>query len=93
MPNIDTHVAISLERTGREYREVHEWIDNPEHKLAHHDLSRVAEFVREITALFGPDAADEYTRHLQEDVRLRFTSAAGDDQKHAETLCFFGCRL
>ncbi|MEO5336622.1 MAG: hypothetical protein H7841_06995 [Magnetospirillum sp. WYHS-4] len=93
MPPIERHVAISLERTGQEFREVHEWIDAPEHKLAHHDLSRVAEFAREITALFGPEAADEYTRHLQEDVKMRFTMIAGDTgEKLAETLAFFGCK-
>ena len=98
MPNTDTHVAISLQRIGKEHRELHVWIDAPEDKLAHHDLSRVAEFSRQIVAKFGEDAADEYVRHLQEDVRYRLTMIAKEPTiskeiaaRVAEMHAFFGC--
>jgi len=29
MPKIDVHLKESLERTGREFKELHEWIDAP----------------------------------------------------------------
>ena len=32
MPELNVHIASSLARTGKEYREVHEWIDNVETK-------------------------------------------------------------
>ena len=28
MPELEVHIATSLARTGKEYREVHAWIDN-----------------------------------------------------------------
>lgn len=34
MPPIDKHIKVSMERTEKEYREVHEWLDaDPEVKL------------------------------------------------------------
>lgn len=99
MPPIDIHIAISLQRTGKDFREVHEWIDATEDKLAHHDLSRIAEFSRQLVARFGETAADEYVRHLQEDIRHRLGAIARDahvpgqvEAKVADALAFFGCK-
>lgn len=33
MPSVDTHCAISKDRTGFDFRELHEWIDAPYKKL------------------------------------------------------------
>ena len=27
MPSIEKHIELSLERTGKEYKEIHEWMD------------------------------------------------------------------
>ena len=32
MPTIEKHIQKSIERTGKEYKEIHEWIDDPEKK-------------------------------------------------------------
>ena len=41
MPELEVHIAASLARTGKEYREVHAWIDNAETKYERHDFSKV----------------------------------------------------
>ena len=41
MPELHTHIQSSLTRTGKEYREVHEWIDNMDTKYERHDFSQV----------------------------------------------------
>jgi hypothetical protein len=38
MPSIEKHIEISLRRTGKPYREVHEWIDDPQKKNERHDI-------------------------------------------------------
>ena len=92
MPKIDAHIARSVERTGKEYREVHEWIDHPEHKVERHDIGRVLEFARIITEAYGAEAAEEYVRHLQDDVQCRFNGMVQDLQTRlADALGYFGC--
>jgi hypothetical protein len=41
MPSIEKHAESSMERTNKNYLEVHEWMDDPEHKAARHDITRV----------------------------------------------------
>ena len=38
MPSIEKHVEISQQRTNQSHREVHEWIDDPQHKEERHDI-------------------------------------------------------
>ena len=40
MPSIEKHVEGSSKRTSKSYREVHEWIDDPDHKNERHDITR-----------------------------------------------------
>ncbi|MBI5551796.1 MAG: hypothetical protein HY911_09840, partial [Desulfobacterales bacterium] len=44
MPSIEKHIEVSTQRTGKSYREVHEWIDDPQYKNERHDITRVLEF-------------------------------------------------
>ena len=41
MPELSVHIQSSVNRTGKEYREVHEWIDNMDTKYERHDFSQV----------------------------------------------------
>jgi hypothetical protein len=34
MSPIEKHIQISIERTGKDYRDIHEWIDHPEKNLS-----------------------------------------------------------
>jgi hypothetical protein len=46
MPNIEEHSRISLARTGKDYAEIHEWMDrDPEKKVERHNVSRICEFI------------------------------------------------
>jgi uncharacterized protein len=44
MPAIDVHSKTSALRTGKEYREVHEFVDAPGKKDERHDIKKIFEF-------------------------------------------------
>ncbi len=93
MPPIDKHMQESSERTGKDYREIHEWIDNPESKIERHDLSRVLEFGNMFQAKYGDEGAHEYVRHLQDDLKARFRHLLEDVEKLiSDHLNYFGCK-
>jgi|GEM_PF-2685740 len=56
MPELNVHIQSSLNRTGKEYREVHQWIDNPETKYERHDFSKVLENAKMFTEQYGEEA-------------------------------------
>lgn len=72
MPELSVHIASSVARTGKEYREVHEWIDDAEKKYERHDFSKVLENAAMFREKYGEEAAQEYVNHLVEDLRCRF---------------------
>ncbi len=92
MPPIDKHTEKSLTRTGKDYREVHEWIDNPETKTERHDLGRILEFAKMFEEKYGEEGAREYVQHLQDDVQGRFGHLLEDVEKLiSDNLKYFGC--
>lgn len=72
MPSIEKHVAASLKRTGREYLEVHQWIDDPEKKNERHDINAIPDNFQMFKEKYGEEAAREYVRHLSDDLKGRF---------------------
>lgn len=91
MPPIKKHVAASLERTGKEYKEVHEWIDDPENKNERHDFTRVLEFAKMFTEKYGEEAAQEYVFHLSDDLKGKFGHVIEDAEEAAKSaLTYFG---
>ncbi len=78
MPSIEKHVEISMQRTGKPYREVHEWIDEPQHKNERHDITRVREFSRMFEDKYGETAAQEYVHHLADDLNGKFNHLIDD---------------
>jgi hypothetical protein len=60
MPSIEKHADISKQRTGKAYQQVHEWIDDPQHKGERHDITRVLKFSRMFREKYGEEAAREY---------------------------------
>jgi hypothetical protein len=67
MPSIEKHIEISKQRTGKPYRRLHAWIDDPEEREKRHDLNRILEFSREIAAEYGEEGAREYVQHIADD--------------------------
>ena len=72
MPPTKQHYASSLERTGNEWKEVHDWVDHPDHKNERHDFTRIADFTPIILEKFGEDGVKEYINHLREDMDKKF---------------------
>jgi len=73
MPNIEEHVKISLARTGKDYAQIHEWMDkDPGKKAERHDVSRICEFGSIIRAKYGEEGLNEYVQHIYDDVIARY---------------------
>jgi hypothetical protein len=84
-------VASSLARTGKEYREVHEWIDNAETKYERHDFSKVLVNAAMFREKYGEEAAQEYVEHLVDDLRCRFGKQLASHQTAMpDCLKYFG---
>ncbi len=93
MPSIEKHVETSIKRTGRSYREVHEWIDDPQHKNERHDITRIPEFSKMFEEKYGKEAVQEYVQHLADDLNGKFTHVIEDVQSAMnETLNYFGIK-
>ncbi len=76
MPSIEKHIELSLERTGKEYREIHEWMDGKglshKERVARHRISNVLKFLPVIEREFGSDAVKEYLKHIEDDYEKNF---------------------
>ncbi|MCK7504942.1 MAG: hypothetical protein MZV70_13270 [Desulfobacterales bacterium] len=94
MPPITDHVKSSMERTGKEYRDIHEWLDrDPEKKAERHDITRMYEYGKTIEEKYGKEGLQEYIRHIHDDVRAKFDHLKQDlDKAIADTLAYFGVR-
>ena len=93
MPSIEKHVEISMQRTSKPYREIHEWIDEPQHKNERHDITRVLEFSRMFEEKYGEEAGREYVQHLADDLNGKFNHLVEDVQALVDkTLVYFGAR-
>jgi hypothetical protein len=84
MPQIARHVENSKARTGREHREIHEWIDDPEKKNHRHDVTKVMEFGRMFREKYGEQAVGEYVAHLHDDLKGKFWHVVEDVEKAAK---------
>lgn len=91
MPELNVHIAASLARTGKEHREVHEWIENAETKCERHDFSKVLVNAAMFREKYGEEAAQEYVCHLVDDLKCRFgKQLAGHQAAMADCLKYFG---
>lgn len=72
MPPTEKHFAMSLERTGKDYADLHRWIDAAEHKNERHDFTRIWEFGPQLAAQYGEEGVKEYIEHLREDMEKKF---------------------
>ena len=71
MPNINEHFKLSLKRTGKDYRELHEWIEGfhstKKEKEERHDILKIPRFLSFIKKRFGKGGVQEYLYHIKED--------------------------
>lgn len=93
MPSIEKHINISKQKTGKTYQQVHEWIDDPQHKEERHDITRVFEFSRMFGEKYGEEASQEYVQHLADDLNGKFNHLVEDVQVLVDkTLAYFGAK-
>ena len=93
MPSIEKHIETSLKRTGKAYREIHEWIDDPQLKNERHDITRVLEVSRMFSENYGEEASREYVQHLADDLNGKFNHLVEDVQVLVDqTLDYFGAK-
>lgn len=94
MPPIEKHGIVSLERTGKDFREVHEWLDgDPEKKAERHDITKIYEHGKLIAERYGEEALQEYIQHIHDDLKAKFEHIKQDlDKTIADTLAYFGVK-
>ncbi len=72
MPPTEKHFETSIGRTGKDYADLHRWIDDAEHKNERHDFTRIWDFSPQIVAQYGEEGVKEYIEHLREDKEKKF---------------------
>ncbi len=76
MPSIEKHIKLSLKRTGKEYREINEWMDGKNlsyrERVARHRLTNIPRFLPIVEKEFGKDAVKEYLQHIEDDYEKNF---------------------
>ncbi len=94
MPPINKHLQTSIERTGKDYREVHEWLDgDPEKKAERHDITKIYEQGKMIEEKYGKEALQEYIQHIRDDVKAKFDHIQHDLEKAiADMVVYFGVK-
>ena len=94
MPPVPSHTKSSLERTGKDFKEIHEWLDLDAGKKAErHDITKIYEYGKMIEEKFGREGRDEYIRHLHDDMKAKFSHLQHEFEKQiADTLAYFGVK-
>lgn len=93
MPPTIQHYKSSLERTGNEWKELHDWVDDPDHKNERHDFTRIADLTPLVKEKFGEDGVNEYINHIREDMDKKFAKLKQEyEEKMADAYAYFGIR-
>lgn len=93
MPPTPKHLQTSLSRTGKDYAELHAWIDDPVLKAERHDFTKIWDFGPEIKAKYGEEGLREYIEHLREDIDVKLMKIWGKDAPtRDEALDYYGIR-
>ncbi len=91
MPSVAKHMQMSLDRTGKDYKEIHEWIDDPEKKNERHDFTKVLATAKMFTEKYGEEGAQEYVYHLSDDLKGKFGHVTEDTEEAVKNaLTYFG---
>lgn len=74
MPPLNDHLKGSMDRTGKDYRDLHEWIDNDpsmEVKIDRHSLNSLSKNVQYVRSVWGDEGVTEFIKHVVEDMESR----------------------
>jgi uncharacterized protein len=88
MPKINEHIQKSIEKTGKDFKEVHGFVDNAATKFHRHDITRIFEIGKYFEKTQGQEAVHEYIQHIHDDVKSKFEHLFEDLEKivSSETL-------
>ena len=71
MPSINEHLKLSLKRTGKNYKELHEWIEGvnatPKDHKERHDILKIPQFLPIIEERFEKEGTLEYLQRIKDD--------------------------
>jgi hypothetical protein len=82
MPPVAGHTKSSIERTGKDYKEVHEWLDlDLDTKTDRHDITKIYEYGKIIEEKYGKEGLQEYIHHLHDDIKAKFNHMRHDFEK------------
>ncbi len=92
MPSTEKPAELSLNRSGKDYLALHEWIDkDPSTKVERHDITKIHEQGQMILEKHGKEGLQEYLQHIHDDFLARFNHFQEDLQKSIlDTLAYFG---
>lgn len=74
MPPFKDHLITSMKRTGNEYREMHDWLDNDfdkQVKADRHDLNNLPQNIEYVRKNWGEEAVIEFLLHIVEDLAMK----------------------
>lgn len=93
MPPTEKHYESSLKRTGKEWKAVHDWVDDPQHKNERHDFTRIWDFAPLVKEQWGEEGVKEYINHIREDMDAKFAKIARQyEESMADAYAYFGIR-
>ena len=72
MPPYTQHLETSAGRTGNNYQQLHDWLDNyPDDKAARHSLAALADNRAYVEKTWGEEAVSEFFLHIAEDLLMQ----------------------
>ncbi len=71
MPPLEVHLRNSKQRTGKEYEELHQWVDDKAKAPETHDISKIPENIKYVREKWGEEAINEFVLHIKEDMEHR----------------------
>ena len=72
MPPLDVHLKNSKQRTGKEYEELHLWIDDDKLNAPEiHHIPKIPENIKYVREKWGEEAVKEFVMHIKEDMEHR----------------------
>jgi len=71
MPSPKRHAVLSKKRTGKDFIELHKWMDeeycNKEIKPKRHEITNILENAKIVKEKFGNESIKEFLHHIKED--------------------------
>lgn len=71
MPSLKKHCEISLKRTSKDYKELHEWMDEPKEYLGkdHRFERHSGIYIPYVKKMWGVEGIKEFLNHIIEDFK------------------------